>query len=490
MIFLTRPVFLFTADWSSAVSRVIKYDLREGDIGYGAPYFVPTQDWTVNSWMFSLTLPTDVQIAAYEAFTAALTGPLSGFWLPVPFEQAKIVAATSTSVFNIQGENLASYWNARPDTYLFFTFPDGTHAAGQIQSVVTDGTLETVTLTAALPEQPVAGTGVAKLHYVRLASDEEPFEFYAENQQTRTVNVVELPEEYAAAQVTLSPIYLFHFWANAPIQEDWYYTSFAAPVVSAGELYANWPIDFNSLINVADGSNDDLKIQAEPDPSFPFDLFFPVPFSGTLYVSVSLVDYSAPDAQTLLFTGRVTAVEDDGMKQTATCESRLGLLARKLPRICKGQTCQNILYDQNTCKVGQAPYSTSVNIASISAGTVLPTQVAVTFLLPAFQAKYQAANYLAQGLFESGEGDEYEARTIIASSWNAGTGQLTLTLNMPLILTAAGANATVTAGCDHTPATCQAKFNNYQNFVGFIAVPDRNPVIKAVNANSVSQGGK
>ncbi len=491
MNYLGRPIFPFTPDWSDAVTRMIKYDLREGDIGYGAAYFNSTQDWTVNSWQFSLTLPTDIQIAAYEAFTAALVGPLSGFWLPAPLEQAKITVGTSTTVFNIQGEDFAAYWNARPDAYLLFTFLDGTQAAAQIQTLVTAGNAETVTLTAALPQIPVAGTAICKLHYVRLASDEESFEFFAENQQTRTVSLVELPEEYAAAQVTLSPIYLFEFNINAPINALWCYTSFAAPVVSQATLYNNWPIDFSDLTDGIDGSANDLKIQAEPNDEFPFSLFFPMPFSGVMYVNVYLVDYATPDNQTLLFSGRVTQIEDDGMTQTATCQSRLGYFARKGPRLCKGQTCQNVLGDQNTCRVGLALFSTSLNIASVSAATILPPEVTCTFLLPEFQAKFEAADYLAQGLFESGEGTDYEARTIIASSYNAATHQLTLTLNMPLILTEAGANCTVTAGCDHTLGVngC-AKFNNQNNYVGFIDIPDRNPVIKAVNANSVSQGGK
>ena len=82
----------------------------------------------------------------------------------------------------------------------------------------------------------------------------------------------------------------------------------------------------------------------------------------------------------------------------------------------------------------------------------------------------------------------YEARSIVASSWNAGAAQLTLTLNLPLIATVAGAQAQIVAGCDHTALTCQNKFNNYPNFNGFVAIPPRNPTIKAIN--SVSGGGK
>lgn len=475
-------------DWASAVSRSIKYDLRAGDIGFGAEFFLPTADWTVNTWQFSLTLTSAAAIAAYDAFTAALLGPLNGFWLPTPLATAKILSAASTSVFTIAGQNLASHWNARPDQYLFFTFLDGSQAAAKIQSVVASGNNEVITLTTALSTAPDANTAVSRLHYVRLADDEERGQFYCENQMTRPVSVIELPEEYAAAQTGLQPIYLYHFWANAPAQNDWYYTSFAAPVASQNILYTNFPIDFSNLQNTSDGSADDLQIDAKPDPDSPLALFFPIPFSGTLYVTVMAISYADLDTQTLLFTGRVKTVQNDGIKDVATCESRLGLLRRKLPRICKGQTCQNVLYDQNTCKAGRAFFETTVAISSISA--TFPPQVVCTFLLPDFAAKFQAANYLAQGQFESGVGEDYEARTILASVWNAGAGTLTLTLGLPLVVTQAGANAQIVAGCDHTFTTCTNKFLNAINFVGFYTVPDRNPVIRAVNANSVAGGGK
>jgi uncharacterized phage protein (TIGR02218 family) len=189
-----------------------------------------------------------------------------------------------------------------------------------------------------------------------------------------------------------------------------------------------------------------------------------------------------------LFSGRVVNVEDDGSKLTATCESRLGFLKRKIPRFIKQANCNNILYDQNTCKAGRALFETTVNITTVNGD--LPPTVVCTFAFPALAGKFQAADYLAQGLFESGLGVNYEARTILSSSYNAGSGQLTLTLNKPLVKTIAGAQAQIVAGCDHSAAACINKFQNYVNFAGFPAIPERNPVLKAVNANQVSQGGK
>jgi uncharacterized phage protein (TIGR02218 family) len=487
MTYLTRPVFLFAANWAAAISRSVTFSLRPEDIGYGATFFTPTQLHTVNQWQFDVTIPDAATLLAFDAFTAALLGPLNGFWLPIPFEAGAVTAGTSTSVFSVAAGALSTFWNDRPDQHLLFTFVDGTQAAAKIQSVVAAGATETVTLTTALAQVPAAGTCIQRLHYVRLANDTEEGEFLAEaGMMQRHCSVVELPLEYAAAQQGLRPIYLFRFWANAPIGTEWRFTSFAAGVVSNGKVYTAFAIDFSGLEDTADGTASDLKITSRP--AAPLNYFMPQPFSGILYVEVSVVDYATPNVPTVLFNGRVVSVEDGGSRLNATCENRLGFLRRKIPRFLKGQTCNNTLFDPATCRAGRAYFETTVNVVTVNA--VWPPTVVCTFAIAAFADKYKAANYLAGGLFEAGLGLNYEARSILGSSWNAGAGQLTLTLNQPLGKTVPGNQAQIVAGCDHTAAVCAAKFNNYVNFSGFPAIPPRNPTLKAVNANSTAQGGK
>jgi len=489
MTYLDQPVFLFPVHWASSVQRQVTFDLRPEDVGFGAEYFTPLASWTVNGWQFECDLDS-AGIAAFDAFTAALVGRANGFWLPVPVEAAQITSGSSTTVFSVVAESLSTFWNDRPDTYLLFTFPDGTQTAAKITSVVAAGATETVTVDNVLPQIPSAETTICRLHFVRLAEDVEEGEFYQECRMMRKVSVAELPMEYAGAILGAQPIYLFHFWANAPAQNDWRFTSFASPVVSKNQAYQNYPINFSGLTHVLDMSTDDLKIEAKPDPAHPFSLFLPVPFSGTLFVEIFALDLSsgegALDNQTKLFSGRVVSVEDTGTKLTANCESRLGYLKRKLPRYLKGTTCQNTLYNPNTCKAGRAYFETSVSLDSVS--DTYPPTVLVTPLLPAFSAPFFTTNYLQNGQIETGVGVNYEARTIIASQ-QIGS-QIQLTLNLPFARTNAGVNAQIVAGCNHSATMCQQKFNNYKNFNGFVAIPDRNPTLKAVNANPVSQGGK
>lgn len=490
MLYLDRPIFLFAPNWAGAVRRRVTFELRPEDIGFNATYFNATADWTVNQWSFDVLLNGASLVKEFNDFFAALTGRLDGFWLPVPVAAGRITAGTSTTVFSIEDMDLSDSWNDRPDVYLLFTFADGTQAAAQIEGVVSAGATETVTLSTDIPQTPDANTRIQRLHYVRLAADREDGDFLADGVMQRRVDAVEIPTEYAAAALGLQPIYLFKFWSDAPALGEWRFTSFAGDVVSGNQLFTAFPINFSNLSETADGSAPALQIEARPDAANPLMLFLPVPFSGVLNVQIMAVTFADLETQTKLFTGRVVSVQDDSTKLSAKCESRLGLLKNKVPRWLKGKNCNNTLYEPNTCRALRAIFETTINVVAISDAEMYPPTVTCTFLLAAFAEKFQAENYLAGGLFEAGQVEHYEARTIIASSWDAGSGQLTMTLNLPLHLTQAGDNAQVVAGCDHTDTMCKARFDNYQNFSGFVAIPNRNPTLKAVNANPVSQGGK
>jgi hypothetical protein len=111
----------------------------------------------------------------------------------------------------------------------------------------------------------------------------------------------------------------------------------------------------------------------------------------------------------------------------------------------------------------------------------------VTLNTPA--AAMQVANYFAQGWLETGVGTQFEIRTILASSYNGGAGQLTLTLNLGLQHAVAGQTLQLAPGCNGDAATCKSKFNNFVNFGGFVAVPEKNLSLQALE-NETNVGDK
>jgi uncharacterized phage protein (TIGR02218 family) len=488
MNYLTRPVFLFAPNWADAVSRDLNYDLRVDLIGFGAEFFTPTATYSANAWDFALFFETPDELIAFEEFTDALTGRVNGFWLPCPLQAAVITAGVDTSHFKIVTEGLADTWNSRPDQHLFFTFADGTQAAGKINGVVDNGDgTETVTLTAALAAAPDATTIVQRLHFVRFVSDEESFTFNAEGIASIKLTVVELPLEYTAAATGLQPIHLYHLWAKAPVGVDWYFTSFAAGVVSNGKLHSPFPMSHGAIKQTVDGQSQTVSIEAQPDPAHPFALLAGTPPGRALWIEISLCYFADPDTATQLFSGFVTNVSDDGGKLTAKCESRLAWLRTKTPRFLLGTTCNWNLYDVNTCRVARAHFETTVTIVSLAGS---PPVVAASFDFGFDLARWQRDDWFTGGIFEVGLGVQYEVRSIIASSWDGA--HLQLVLNQALKHAGAGAKAQITAGCDHTANGangCKLKFNNFQHFSGFEAIPQRNLSLMAIESTS-SQGGK
>ena len=494
MNYLGRQIFPFTPNWADAVERTLTFDLRETALGFGAEYFTPLATYTVNGWSFGLLHQSGADVLSFESFCDSLVGRLNGFWLPCPLLAARFNAGIDTSNFKIVTEGLAETWNTRPDQHLLFTFMDGTQAAGQIQGVVDNGDgTETVTLTAALPQAPTGGTSIQRLHYVRMAADDENYDSLAEaGVSTIKLNVVELSLEYTNAETGLQPIYLYHFQMNAPVGMDWYYTSFAAPVVSNGKVYNPWPINHGAIKQTTDGNCNPVDITAKPDVAHPFALLLGMPPGKVLWCQISRAWLATPDVVKNLFTGFVKNVDDNGTEYVAHAFDRLDWLRSKVPQHYVGTVCNYDLYDPATCTVGRAPFETTVTIVNVLAGELPVLQCSFNF---GFQlANWQSEDWFQGGLLEASMGVNYDLRSVVHSHWNAAVGLLELTLSAPLrsFNAAAGVQLQVTAGCDHTsagPNGCGPKFGNFVNFGACVDVPDRNLTLQGLNT-SVSQGGK
>ena len=155
----------------------------------------------------------------------------------------------------------------------------------------------------------------------------------------------------------------------------------------------------------------------------------------------------------MLFKGRVGPVEQIGRASAQiTVNSDLVLLDNDMPRNGYQPTCLHTLYDDG-CTLSKATFSSSGTVAAGSSVSIIYWSGA--------NANFQ------QGTITFTSGVNGGATATVGS---AAAGQLTLIYpleNAP----AAGDTFTVAYGCDHTPATCTAKFNNFANFRGFPYVP-------------------
>jgi uncharacterized phage protein (TIGR02218 family) len=155
-----------------------------------------------------------------------------------------------------------------------------------------------------------------------------------------------------------------------------------------------------------------------------------------------------------LFHGRLSTVDQVGRTSAKiTVASDLVLLDMDMPKNLYAPTCLHTLYDSG-CGVARGTYATSGTAGAGSTATLIAFSGAL--------AEH------AQGSIIFTSGANANVRATVKSAV-AGT---SLTLMYPLPSPPATGDAfTVYAGCDHTSATCQTRFNNLANFRGFPYVP-------------------
>ncbi len=163
---------------------------------------------------------------------------------------------------------------------------------------------------------------------------------------------------------------------------------------------------------------------------------------------------AAPLGSVILFKGRLGTIDNVG-RTTAeiTVNSDLVLLDINLPRNLYAPACQHVLYDSG-CGLVKNAFGANGTVGAGSTGLIINWSGA--------SAAYQQGSITFTSGINSG-------KTATVKSAVAAT---SLTLAYPLLnASAPGDTFTVYQGCDHTTATCKAKFNNLANFRGFPFIP-------------------
>jgi uncharacterized phage protein (TIGR02218 family) len=189
-------------------------------------------------------------------------------------------------------------------------------------------------------------------------------------------------------------------------------------------------------------------LQALRDGSFDFcqierdRVFFSDHIGGTAIGSV------------VLFKGQLGTIDQIGRTSAKlTVNSLLVLLDIDMPRNIYQPTCVHALYDSG-CTLVKNAFGTNGTAGSGSTATIINWSGA-------------SLNY-RQGSITFTSGVNAGVTATVGSAV-AGT---SLSLLYPLeSAPASGDGFTVYYGCDHTPGTCNSKFNNLANFRGFPYVP-------------------
>ena len=175
-----------------------------------------------------------------------------------------------------------------------------------------------------------------------------------------------------------------------------------------------------------------------------------------------------------MFQGLVSEVFPERTMVRVTVKSALELLTQRFPRNVYQSVCGHTLYSA-PCGAVKATFTATGTVAASPAPTTTSMKT----------GNAQAAGYFENGVitFTSGALNGLK-RTV--KSYDPATG-FTWALPLP-VAPAAGDTISAFAGCDHTLATCRAKFSNDIHFRGFPYVP--NPEMGTPPIPSSQKAGK
>lgn len=227
-------------------------------------------------------------------------------------------------------------------------------------------------------------------------------------------------------------------------------------VVLDGDRYASLPIGRTELALGAEAAKSALDLTVPPECALVRHLLASAITGESTAVTLHVATVDGGITGTR-WMGRVLGVEVADDAARIRCESAQVSMKRIGLRRLYSRACSHVLY---SAACGATPITASASVSSSTGRSVdlaggVPAAVAGT---------------LAGGWLETAAG----ARHMIVRESSAG---VELLYPVPL---APGEGVTLAAGCDHTTATCAARFSNLDNFGGFPFIPSKNPFATGV----------
>lgn len=273
--------------------------------------------------------------------------------------------------------------------------------------------------------------------------------------------------DFTAEQNTLAEIYKITMQDGSIA----YFTSHDANITYGGNTYQAIPIKRTSI-----NYHTNLEID-KVDISFGItgvtigaeDLSVPQiirrEFMKNAHVELWVVDYVALDDDKLLFEGWVSGnVTYDGSWATIEVGSLLDKLQEKFPKVIYSEFCNHNLYD-SYCALTKDDYKQSGNIDIGSDDQNIYDAI--------FLFSNEAEGYWEQGEIKMTSGDNDAISKTIIKHYD---GYVKLLIPYPESVQVAD-TFDAWPGCDKSGATCDTKFSNYANFLGFEYIPSPETVL-------------
>lgn len=248
------------------------------------------------------------------------------------------------------------------------------------------------------------------------------------------------------------PVELYEFIRGA---SAWRYTSADSDVVYGGNTYTAVPIARGAVEATRETARLALEITCDRALAV-LDLFATMPPDDI--VAVTLRRLHAGDGEAItLWMGRVLNVTWNNAAAGIHCESVFTSLKRTGLRRLYQVPCPHVVYGPG-CGLDRAAFDAAAAVTSVS-GTTLNLSGLGAF----------ADGHFAGGYLEWSDAGVINRRAIRQQVGGA------VTISFPLPGLAASDSVTLYPGCDHTLATCAAKFANALNYGGMPHFTQKNP---------------
>lgn len=241
--------------------------------------------------------------------------------------------------------------------------------------------------------------------------------------------------------------------------QHWYYTTAEESITYNSIEFHPLPIERDPIKPTGDTAKAGLNIKVPHDTPIG-DMFRSHPPSDIIIVTLFAEHYGDNDFK-VIWKGRAINADWSPPWLTLTTESVISSLSRVGLRRKYSGACPFVLYG-GECGVSQDSFKHTLTVGSISGSTVVfPGAIGL------------GDNYFAGGFVQwlNASRGTTERRYIKSSASSTGAVLLSST---PFGMTT-GQSVSVYAGCDHTLATCIAKFGNSLNYGGTPYIPTKNP---------------
>lgn len=250
------------------------------------------------------------------------------------------------------------------------------------------------------------------------------------------------------------PVELYEFTRGV---RRYTYTSNAKDILFTSVIFTATPMERSSLESSGELGRAGIKVTMPRDIAFVSEYLVSPPSEVTT-LTIYRKHRGAPDSEAIvIWMGRMLNLTWENSTVELLCEPVFTSIRRLGLRKQYSRSCSHVLYGPK-CSVNNTAFKYEGLVIGISANTVSVAGI-----------DSNGDNYYAGGYMEWDYQGRVEKKMILRQIGP------TLTLGGFPIGLLGGVTVKVFPGCDHSLATCSAKYNNKLNYGGFPWIPSKNP---------------